>query len=58
MEEILEFKEVSTSKHVPRVVMRYRGCAGTLWQQVKVTRSRLGKTKIAYWNKLKKYIKE
>ncbi|XP_022899369.1 uncharacterized protein LOC111412675 [Olea europaea var. sylvestris] len=58
VEEVLEFKEVPADKCVPLVATRLRGRAAAWWQQTKVTRSRLGKPKLASWDKLKKYMKK
>jgi hypothetical protein len=54
VEEILEFKEVPADKCVPLVATRFLRRAAAWWQQTKVTRSRLGKSKFASWDKLKK----
>ncbi|XP_022876690.1 uncharacterized protein K02A2.6-like [Olea europaea var. sylvestris] len=58
VEEVLEFKDVPADKCVPLVATRLRGRAAAWWQQTKVTRSRLGKPKLASWDKLKKHIKK
>ncbi|XP_022857684.1 uncharacterized protein LOC111378688 [Olea europaea var. sylvestris] len=54
VKKVLEFKEVHADKCVPLVATRLRGRAAAWWQQTKVTRSRLGKPKLASWDKLKK----
>ena len=46
VEEILEFKGVPANKCVPFVAKRLRGRATAWWQQLKLTRTRLGKEKI------------
>ena len=57
VEEILEFKGVLEYKHIPLVAARLRGRATAWWQQVKLTRTRLGKSKIVTWEKMKKHIR-
>lgn len=54
VEEVLEFKEVPENRKVSLVATRFRGCASAWWQQLKSTRSRQGKDKIATWEKMKK----
>ena len=46
VEEILDFKDVPENKRVPLVATRLRGRATAWWQQLKLTRTRLGKEKI------------
>ena len=57
VEEILEFKGVPEKKCVPLVAMRLRGRATAWWQQVKLTRTKLGKSKIVTWEKMKKHMR-
>ncbi|PKI41945.1 hypothetical protein CRG98_037695 [Punica granatum] len=54
VEEVLEFKGVPDDKRVQLVATRLRGRATTWWQQVKLTRSRMGKPKITSWEKINK----
>ena len=54
--EILEFKGVLKDKRVPLVATRLCGRATTWWQQSKLMRTRLGKPKIASWEKMKKHL--
>ncbi|XP_022854234.1 uncharacterized protein LOC111375615, partial [Olea europaea var. sylvestris] len=58
VDEILEFKWVPVNKCVPLVATRLRRRAAAWWQQTKVMRSRLGKPKLASWDKLKKHMKK
>ncbi|PKI33590.1 hypothetical protein CRG98_046017 [Punica granatum] len=51
---VLEFKGVPETKRVQLVETRLRGRALAWWQQVKFTRSRMGKSKITSWEKMKK----
>ena len=57
VEEILDFKGVPEDKRVPLIATRLRGRATAWWQQTKLTRSRLGKEKIATWEKMKKHMR-
>ncbi|EEF33632.1 conserved hypothetical protein [Ricinus communis] len=56
VEEILDFKGVQEDKCVPLVATRLKGRAIAWWQQSKLTRTRLGKDKIATWEKMKKHM--
>lgn len=57
VEEILEFKEVPEGRRVALVTIRLHGRAQAWWQQLKQTRVRHGKEKIASWDKFKKHIR-
>ena len=57
VEEILEFKGVPEDKRVPLVATRLRGRATAWWQQLKLTRHRVGKSKIKTWEKMKKHLR-
>ena len=57
VEEILEFKGVPDDMRVQLVATRLRGRATAWWQQTKLTRSRLGKSKIVTWEKMKKHLR-
>ena len=57
VEEILEFKEVPDDRRVQLVATRLRGRATAWWQQMKLTRCRLGKSKIVTWEKMKKHLR-
>ncbi|XP_050218370.1 uncharacterized protein LOC126669084 [Mercurialis annua] len=57
VEEILEFKDVPADRRVPLVATRFRDRTTAWWQQLKLTRSRLGKPKIDTWEKMKKHLK-
>ncbi|KAJ9546716.1 hypothetical protein OSB04_019259 [Centaurea solstitialis] len=46
VEEVFEFKGVPEDKRVALIATRLRGRASAWWQQLKQTRSRLGKSKI------------
>uniref|UniRef100_A0A0D3AM03 Retrotransposon gag domain-containing protein n=1 Tax=Brassica oleracea var. oleracea TaxID=109376 RepID=A0A0D3AM03_BRAOL len=54
VEEILEFKEIPLDRCVPFIAIRFRDRAPAWWSQTKTTRTRLGKSKISTWAKLKK----
>ncbi|XP_052626904.1 uncharacterized protein LOC111883152 [Lactuca sativa] len=45
VEEVFEFKEVPENKRVSLIATRLRGRASAWWQQLKLTRDRLGKSK-------------
>ena len=55
-EEVLDFKRVLDSRKVPLVATKLRCRATGWWQQSKLTRNRLGKQKIATWEKMKKHL--
>ncbi|KAF8113567.1 hypothetical protein N665_0048s0028 [Sinapis alba] len=55
VEEILEFKEIPLNHCVPLIVIRFRDRAAAWWSKSKATCARLGKTKIATWDKLNKH---
>ncbi|KAL5760932.1 hypothetical protein ACOSQ2_019770 [Xanthoceras sorbifolium] len=52
VEEILEFKNVPPNARVALVTTRLRGRTATWWQQLKLTRTRMGKPKITDWEKM------
>ncbi|KAK3231822.1 hypothetical protein Dsin_003703 [Dipteronia sinensis] len=52
VKEILEFKNVSANARVALVATRLRGWAVTWWQQLKLTQTRMGKSKITDWEKM------
>ncbi|EEF27704.1 conserved hypothetical protein [Ricinus communis] len=56
VEEILDFKWVPEDKRVPLVATRLRDRATAWWQQSKLTRTRLGKDKIATSEKMRKHM--
>ena len=57
VEEIFDFKEVPEHRRVKLVATRLRGRAMAWWQQTKLTRERMGKSKIVSWEKMKKLMK-
>ncbi|KAL5777293.1 hypothetical protein ACOSP7_010219 [Xanthoceras sorbifolium] len=57
VEEILEFKNVSANERVTLVATRLRGRPAAWWQQLKVTRTRMGKSKITDWEKMTRKIR-
>ena len=57
IEEILDFKNVPDDKRVQLVATRLRGRATAWWQQTKLTRARLGMSKITSWEKMKKHLR-
>uniref|UniRef100_A0A0D3AV87 CCHC-type domain-containing protein n=1 Tax=Brassica oleracea var. oleracea TaxID=109376 RepID=A0A0D3AV87_BRAOL len=58
VEEIIEFKQVSANRQVALVATKFRGQAASWWLQLKSTRAREGKPKIATWEKLKKKLRK
>ena len=58
MEEILDFKQVTPTRRVPLVAMRFRGHAATWWKKLKTTRSRTEKIPIQSWDKLLKHLRQ
>ncbi|KAJ8628161.1 hypothetical protein MRB53_021468 [Persea americana] len=56
-EKVLDFKGVPENMRVPLVATRLRGRAAAWWQQFKLSRTKLGKSKIATWEKLKKHMR-
>ena len=57
VDDVLEFKVVPADRRVPLVATRLRGRASAWWQQLKLSRSRLGKSKISSWEKMKKHMR-
>src|SRR5574338_1006324 len=57
VEEIFDFKEVPEDHRVKLVATRLRGRAMAWWQQTKLTRERMWKSKIVAWEKMKKMMK-
>ena len=55
-EEVLDFKGVPENMRVPLVPTRLRGRAAAWWQHFKLSRTRLGKSKFATWEKMKKHV--
>lgn len=58
VEEIIEFKQVPVNRQVALVATKFRGQAASWWLQLKSTRAREGKPKIATWEKLKKKLRK
>jgi hypothetical protein len=54
VEEVLDFKGVPEDQRVSLVATKFRGRAAAWWQQLKQSRTRLGKSKINRWEKLLK----
>ncbi|XP_022040589.1 uncharacterized protein LOC110943141 [Helianthus annuus] len=54
VEEVFEFKEVPEDKRVPLIATRLRGRASAWWKQLKLSRERMGKSKVTTWRKMKK----
>ncbi|GKB02203.1 reverse transcriptase domain-containing protein [Tanacetum coccineum] len=54
VEEVFEFKEVLENKRVSLIATKLRGRASAWWQQLKLTRERVGKPRITSWQKMKK----
>ncbi|KAJ0886221.1 putative nucleotidyltransferase, Ribonuclease H [Helianthus annuus] len=57
VEEVFEYKEVPENKRVALIATRLRGRASAWWQQLKLTRNRLGKSRIVTWAKMKKCLR-
>ncbi|PWA86469.1 reverse transcriptase domain-containing protein [Artemisia annua] len=54
VEEVFEFKEIPENKRVSLIVTKLRGRASAWWQQLKLTRERVGKLRVTTWQKMKK----
>ncbi|GKB89749.1 reverse transcriptase domain-containing protein [Tanacetum coccineum] len=54
VEEVFEFKEVPENKRVSLIAIKLRSRASAWWQQLKLTRERVGKPRIMSWQKMKK----
>jgi hypothetical protein len=57
VEEVLEFKGLPEDKRVSLVTTKFRGQAAAWWQQLKQSRTWLGKSKINRWEKLLKHMR-
>ena len=57
VEEVMEFKGVLKEMKVPLIATRLRGRATEWWQHFKLTRSRLGKSKVTIGEKMKKHLR-
>ncbi|XP_013650417.1 uncharacterized protein LOC106354924 [Brassica napus] len=57
VDEFIEFKDVPDNKRVPLITTRF-GHAASWWNQLKLSRTRCGKEKIASWDKLKKHMRK
>ncbi|XP_076917203.1 uncharacterized protein LOC143577178 [Bidens hawaiensis] len=58
VEEVFEFREVPENKRVSLIATRLRGRASAWWQQLKMTRNRLGKSRIVTWAKMRKCLRD
>ncbi|GJV46316.1 putative reverse transcriptase domain-containing protein [Tanacetum coccineum] len=58
VEEVFEFKDVPENKRVSLIATKLRGRASAWWQQLKLTRERVGKTRVTIWRKMKKLLRE
>nr|GEV94334.1 hypothetical protein [Tanacetum cinerariifolium] len=58
VEEVFEFKEVPEKKRVLLIATKLRGKASAWWQQLKLTRERVGKSRVTDWVKMKKLLRE
>ena len=54
IEEVMKFKGVPEEMKVSLIATRLQGRATAWWQQFKLTRSRLGKSKVTTQEKMKK----
>ncbi|GJV20458.1 hypothetical protein Tco_1369478 [Tanacetum coccineum] len=52
--EVFEFKEVPKNKRVSLIATKLRGRTPAWWQQLKLTRERVGKPRVTSWRKMKK----
>lgn len=57
VEEILEFKQVPDELRVPLVATRFKSRAMAWWQQLKESRRRVNKPRIATWERMKKHMR-
>jgi ADP-heptose:LPS heptosyltransferase len=57
VEEVLDFKGVPEDRRVSLVATKFRGRAAAWWQQLKQSKTRLGKSKINRWEKLLKHMR-
>ncbi|GJS95303.1 reverse transcriptase domain-containing protein [Tanacetum coccineum] len=51
---VFEFKKVPENKRVSLIATKLRSRASAWWQQLKLTRERVGKPRITSWQKMKK----
>ncbi|GJU98403.1 reverse transcriptase domain-containing protein [Tanacetum coccineum] len=58
VEEVFEFKDVPENKRVSLIATTLRGRASVWWQQLKLTRERVGKPRVISWRKMKKLLRE
>ncbi|XP_076907423.1 uncharacterized protein LOC143563859 [Bidens hawaiensis] len=58
VEEMFEFREVPENKWISLIATRLCGRASAWWQQLKMTRNRLGKSRIVTWAKMRKCLRE
>ncbi|GKC90378.1 hypothetical protein Tco_1151027, partial [Tanacetum coccineum] len=58
VEEVFEFKEVPKNKRVSLIATKLCSRASTWWQQLKLTRERVGKPRVTSWRKMKKLLRE
>ncbi|XP_076944916.1 uncharacterized protein LOC143615753 [Bidens hawaiensis] len=58
VEEVFEFREVPENKRVSLIATRLPGRASAWWQQLKMTRNRLGKSRIVTWAKMRKCLRD
>ncbi|XP_076898116.1 uncharacterized protein LOC143551604 [Bidens hawaiensis] len=58
VEEVFEFREVPENKRVSLIATRLRGRASAWWKQLKMTRNRLGKSRIVTWAKMRKCLRD
>nr|GEX15743.1 hypothetical protein [Tanacetum cinerariifolium] len=58
LEEVFEFKEVPEKKRVSLIATKLRCRASAWWQQLKLTRERVGKSRVTDWVKMKKLLRE
>ncbi|GKE00250.1 putative nucleotidyltransferase, ribonuclease H [Tanacetum coccineum] len=58
VKEVFEFKDIPENKRVSLITTKLRGRASEWWQQLKLTRERVGKPRFTSWRKMNKLLRE
>ncbi|XP_076895085.1 uncharacterized protein LOC143547575 [Bidens hawaiensis] len=58
VEEVIEFRDVPENKRACLIATRLRGRASAWWKHLKMTRNRLGKSRIVTWAKMRKCLRD
>ncbi|GJR45654.1 hypothetical protein Tco_1313757 [Tanacetum coccineum] len=58
VEEVFEFKDVPKNKRVSLIATKLHGRASAWWQQLKLTKERVGKPSVTSWRKIKKLVRK